>query len=129
MDMLKLREAIEASWEPDTAYLRAEKEGNSALGQCYPTARVVQHYFPEMEIVEGEVITTQGSEKHFWNIMRTKNNTMHIDLTWQQFPHGSVVKNWKVRDRNALNDSPETIRRVETLLSRVRQYLAQDRET
>lgn len=52
--MLRLREAIEASWKPDTAYHHAEEVDNPALGQCYVTSRVIQYYFPEAEIVEGE---------------------------------------------------------------------------
>jgi hypothetical protein len=40
--MLRLREALEASWDGLTAYGATEKAGNPALGQCYPTAWVVQ---------------------------------------------------------------------------------------
>lgn len=123
VDMMNLRQAIEASWKPDTAYLEAKETDNPALGQCYPTSRVIQYYFPEAEIVEGEVVTEKGIEKHFWNIFGT-SYPIHIDLTWQQFPHGSRVKSWKVRDRYTLHDSQQTIERVETLLNRVRQHMA-----
>lgn len=123
VDMLSLRRAIEVSWRPDTAYLVAEEPGNPALGQCYVTARVVQHYFPEAEIVEGEVNTGKGAEKHFWNVFHASENDVHIDLTWNQFPHGSRVETWKVRDRTTLNDSQVTIDRVERLLGRVEQNL------
>jgi hypothetical protein len=124
MDMTKLREAIEASWKPDTAYHHVKEKGNPALGQCYVTSRVVQHYFPEAEIVEGEVLTDKGIEKHFWNMIITNNQRLHIDLTWQQFHHGSSVKNWKVRNRLTLNDSQQTIDRFDLLLKRVKDYLA-----
>jgi hypothetical protein len=124
MDMLKLREALEASWQPDTAYLKVREEGNPALGQCYPTSRVVQYYFPETEIVEGQVWTGQKMEKHFWNVRQIGEDLYHIDLSWSQFPAGSVVKSFKVRDRETLGDGPETIKRVELLLSRVETNLA-----
>jgi hypothetical protein len=124
VDQLRLREAIEKSWQRDTANLKVEESGNPALGQCYPTSRVVQHYFPETEIAEGEVLTPGGPEKHFWNVIRTRDGYLHIDFTWQQFPSGSSIRNWKIRDRRTLNDSPPTVKRVELLLSRVRRNLA-----
>lgn len=49
--MLALREALEASWDRQTAYGAVEQAGNPALGQCYPTSRVVQHYYPATEII------------------------------------------------------------------------------
>lgn len=121
--MLQLREALEASWQPDTAFLEVHEEGNPALGQCYPTSRVVQIYYPEMEIVEGEVWTSNGTEKHFWNILVVNGTTYHMDFTWQQFPHGSKVRNFKILDRNNLGDGSKTISRVDLLLSRVKQHL------
>jgi hypothetical protein len=63
--MLRLREALNASWDKRTAYLEVEQMGNPALGQCYPTSRTVQHYYPETEIIRGTVWTGQTSELHF----------------------------------------------------------------
>lgn len=123
LDMTKLREALEAAWKPDTAYLRVAEKGNSALGQCYPTSRVVQFYFPKTEIVEGQVWTGERLEKHFWNLLVASEEKYHIDFTWQQFPAGSTVRSYKVRDRNTLGDSEETIKRVELLKSRVEKFL------
>ena len=122
--MIQLREALEASWDAKTSYLAVSVDGNGALGQCYPTSRVVQLFFPETEIVEGEVSTGKRTEKHFWNLLKSDKVEYHIDLTWQQFPEGSVVKHWKVRDRAKLNDSQETILRVELLHLRVKAYLS-----
>jgi len=51
IDFLDLRQAIEKSWQPDTAYGFVEEKGNPALGQCYPTSRVVQYYYPKSEVV------------------------------------------------------------------------------
>jgi hypothetical protein len=121
--MLTLREALEASWGRDTAYLGAYSEGNPALGNCYPTSRVVLHYFPDTEIVEGTVWTGESIEKHFWNILVVDGNEIHIDLSWQQFPPGSVVREYVVRDKRTLDDSEQTTRRVEILLGRVQDYL------
>lgn len=121
--MLRLRQALEASWQSDTAYLGAEEAGNPSLGQCYPTARVVQHFFIESEIAEGEILTNKELEKHFWSVFNTQSHPLHVDFTWQQFPPGAEVKSWKIRDRSTLNDSVYTLGRVKLLLDRVEQYL------
>lgn len=124
IDLAHLRAALEASWQPDTAYLTVKEAGNPALGQCYPTSRVVQYFYPDVEIVEGEVLTPSGKiEKHFWNVLNVNDKELHIDFSWQQFPQGSKIKSWSVRDREHLNDSEKTIQRVEKLLARVKRYL------
>ena len=121
--MLKLREAVEASWDSKTSYLSVAEDGNPALGQCYPTSRVIQHFFPNTEIVEGQIWTGVQTEKHFWNLLKSKDGSVyHVDLTWQQFPPGSIVKSYKIRDRETLGDGPATIRRVGLLLERVNAY-------
>ncbi len=123
VDMLKLRQAIEASWQPDSAYEHITEDGNPALGQCHVTALAVHHYFPEAGIAEGQVQTSKGLEKHFWNVFDLNGNQLHLDWTWQQFPHGSVIKSWKLRDRGNLNNSQETEERFIRLLKRVKQNL------
>ncbi len=126
--MLRLREALEASWDRDTSYFAAEQAGNPALGQCYPTCRVVQHYFPETEIIKGKVDTNSSREDiHFWNALHHRNDWYHIELSWQQFPPGSRVIEFIALDRNNLGDSPATIKRCELLLSRVEKYLSKQR--
>ncbi len=124
IDLTLLREAIEASWDEKTSYLAVSEQDNPALGQCYPTSRIVQLFFPDAEIVEGEVWTGIANEKHFWNLVNAGGYQYHIDLTWQQFPHDSIVKSWKIRDRRTLGDSQKTIDRVELLNKRVRKYLS-----
>jgi len=124
ISMTKLREVLEASWDAKTAYLSVSQAGNPALGQCYPTSRVLQLYYPDMEIVEGAVKTTDGLEKHFWNLVIIEDHEYHIDLTWQQFPPGSIVQNYKIRERNTLNDNQPTIERVQLLHDRVAKKLA-----
>ena len=124
VNMIDLRTALEQSWDPSTAYLQVSRPGVPSLGQCYPTARVLQLLIPAFEILEGSVSTGLGTEKHFWSLVRCEAGEIHVDLTWQQFPQGSVVRSWRVRDREELNDGPETIQRVETLLARVRGYLS-----
>ena len=127
VDLLSLRTAIEKSWKPDTANLGVEAKDNPALGQCYPTSRVIQYFFPESEIVEGDVITPTSIEKHFWNVFLVRGGQVHLDLTWQQFPSVSSVKTWKILDRNNLGDSESTMKRVELLLERVRRNLVGSR--
>jgi hypothetical protein len=117
--LLQLKFALEASWDARTAYRGAHQPGNLALGQCYPTSRVVQWFFPELEIAAGEVDTGSGLQAHFWNINPKCNPAKHVDLTWLQFAQGSTVARFDTLDRHALNDSPPTIVRCELLLARV----------
>ncbi|MBP9115073.1 MAG: hypothetical protein KBF89_01860 [Acidimicrobiia bacterium] len=124
LDMLHLKEALEASWNVDTSYEQVSVLGNPALGQCYPTSRVVQSFFPETEIVQGQVWNTEKIEIHFWNVLNVGGKLLHIDLTWQQFPLGSSVRTYEIRDRGTLNDSRKTIDRFELLNMRVRKFLA-----
>jgi hypothetical protein len=120
----RLRSALEASWDRRTAYLGAWQPGNPALGQCYPTARVVQWFFLDYEIASGEVDTGSALECHFWNVDPKCNPPIHVDLTWQQFAQGSKVKQFRILDRHQLGDSPPTIERCRLLLERVLIHLA-----
>lgn len=122
--MPALRAALEASWDAKTAYLGAYQKDNPALGNCYPTSRVVQFFFPKIEIVEGQVWTGKGMEKHFWNLLEVDDLQYHIDFTWQQFPHGSMVKSYKIRNRETLGDGQEATDRVTLLHQRVKDFLA-----
>lgn len=123
IDLLRLREALEASWDEKTSYLAVREKGNPALGQCYPTSRVVQQFFPETEIVKGKVWNGKEIEMHFWNVLKIKDDLYHIDLTWQQFPQGSKVREYIILDRNQLGDSEPTVKRCELLLERVNDYV------
>jgi len=121
--MLRLREALAASWDKRTAYLEVELVGNPALGQCYPTSRVVQRYYPETEIIKGKVWTGETADVHFWNGLRVGDDWYHIDLSWQQFPAGSVIQEFSILGRQELNDSQATMQRCELLFKRVDDYL------
>jgi hypothetical protein len=70
-------------------------------------------------VVEGEVWTGFGVDAHFWNVMVRDGALVHIDLSWSQFPAGSSVRTYAVRDRSTYDDSPETVHRVATLRDRV----------
>lgn len=121
--MLSLREALAACWDKRTAYLEVEQSGNPALGQCYPTSRVVQYYYPETEIIKGKVWTGETVDIHFWNGLRLGNDWYHIDLSWQQFPVGSTIQEFVFVERQELNDSEVTMQRCALLLKRVDDYL------
>lgn len=121
--MLRLREALEASWDSQTAYANVHQDGNPALGQCYPTSRVVQHFYPKTEIAKGEVWTGRTEEIHFWNCLQVNNSLYHIDLSWQQFASGSIIRKFVLLDRHYLNDSQETLQRCNMLLERVNSFL------
>ena len=123
-DFGRLIEAVEASWDHRTAYRGLTQPGNRAFGQCYPTSRVVQFFYPEVEIARGEVWTGSGIECHFWNVRGSGDDARWIDLTWTQFPPGSVVRRFELLDRALLADSPPTVERCELLLRRVFAHLA-----
>jgi hypothetical protein len=123
VDLLHIREALESSWDEKTSYLGVKDDSNPALGQCYPSSWVIQHFFTEAEIIKGEVLNGSKIETHFWNGLLINETLIHIDFTWQQFPFGSSVKNFTILDRNSLNDSEKTIQRCNTLLHRVTTYL------
>lgn len=101
------------------------EEGNPAPGQCYPTARVVQHFLPASEIVKGSVWTGIRDEIHFWSELVVGEVAIAIDLTWQQFPPGSVVTARETLDRDRLGDSPATVARCDLLLAAVQDHLRQ----
>ena len=124
VDLQRLRDALTASWDAQTSYLGVCDLDNPALGQCYSTARVVQHFLPESEIADGEVWTGERLEHHFWNVVERNGTLHHIDLTWQQFPLGSRVRSFRIRDRHTLGDSPATVARVQILQRRVEHHLA-----
>lgn len=115
----QLQIALQASWDRCTAHLGAFQSGNPALGQCYPTSRVVQWFYPRFDIVVGEVDTGSAIEAHFWNIDEATEPAAQVDLTWQQFPETSRVLGFRVLDRHALGDSSSTVLRCRLLLQRV----------
>lgn len=122
VEMHRVREALEASWKQDTAYQHVYEKGNPALGQCYPTSRVVQRYFPETKIARGFIWTGKSEETHFWNILDIGGTIYHIDFSWRQFPPGSSVVRWALLSEDD-PDSEATVKRIETLLKRVQDYI------
>jgi hypothetical protein len=128
VDLPILTRALEASWDHLTSYQGAIRPGNPAFGQCYPTSRVVQWFYPEYEIAKGEVWTGPSVEQHFWNIRGIGEDTEWLDLSWKQFPPGSVVRHFTLLDRESLGDSASTLERCALLLQRVLSYLAQSRD-
>lgn len=127
-DFDQVSDALEVSWDRYTSYQMVFDENNPALGQCYSTARVIQLLFRDAEIVEGEVWTGNRIEKHFWNLLLIDGVERHIDLTWIQFPEASEVRKWRVRPRESLGDSQETVDRVNLLFERVMDYISRHKQ-
>ena len=123
VDVSTLEQALVACWDHQTAYRGVTRPGNRAFGQCYPTARVMQWFYPEYEIAKGEVWTGSAIECHFWNARAGNDDAHQLDLSWQQFPAGSVVLNYTLLDRRQLDDSDATVKRCALLLQRVLSYL------
>jgi hypothetical protein len=125
VDLLRLREAIEVCWDNHTSYMGVAQPGNPAYGQCYPTSFVVQHYFPNTEILEGVVLAGSTEHTHFWNGLYVGDTWYHIDLTWQQFP---VVKRFTAFDRESSANAKIKSRRFALLLMRVEEILSLKKE-
>jgi hypothetical protein len=119
-----LKRALEASWDHLTSYQAAMRPGNPAYGQCYPTSRVVQWFYPEYEIAKGDVWTGDRVEQHFWNVRGQGGNAEWLDLSWKQFPVASSVRHFSLLDRNSLGDSDRAKARCALLLERVLTHLA-----
>ncbi|MGO4668246.1 hypothetical protein [Bosea sp. 2RAB26] len=83
----------------------------------------MQHYYPQTEIIKGMVWTGESDETHFWNGLPVGEDWYHIDLSWQQFPPGSMIREFAVLDRENLGDTEATLQRCALLLSRVEDYL------
>jgi hypothetical protein len=124
VELPALTRALEASWDHLTAYMGATRPDNPAYGQCYPTSRVVQWFYPEYEIAKGDVWTGASVEQHFWNVRGQDATAEWLDLSWKQFPVGSVVRHFCLLDRNTLGDSERARARCALLLDRVLAHIA-----
>lgn len=111
-----LAQALRTSWDARTAYQGRFDPANPAAGQCYPTARVVQWFYPDFAVVQGEVCTGSGTERHFWNV---RNEVERLDLSWEQFPAGSTILQFELLRSGASADSTGTQARCLLLLERV----------
>ena len=119
VDMLLLRHALEVSWSKETSYLGGFDPANSALGQCYVTARVVEHFFPETQVVKGDVWSATTIDTHFWNVLPVGKEMIPIDFTWQQFSPGSYIRSYRRVLSDISADREVTRQRYELLKSRV----------
>lgn len=128
IEVSTLVRALEASWDHLTAFRGDIRAGNPAFGQCYPTSRVVQWFYPDYEIAKGEVWTGASLEEHYWNVRRVHGEDEFLDLSWQQFPTGSTIRSFSLLDRHALGDSVRAKDRCALLLGRVLFYLSKHPE-
>ena len=78
---------------------------------------------PPPKSSKGVVLAGGGEETHFWNGLLVGDDWYHLDLSWQQFPPGSVIKEFFVLDRDNLGDSEATVQRCALLLKRVQERL------
>jgi len=120
-----LASALRASWDAQTAYQGRFNPENPAAGQCYPTARVVQWFYPDLEVVHGEVRTGTALERHFWNAPMGSGGAERVDLSWEQFPPGATIARFDFLRTGASADSQGTHARCLLLLRRVTRHLGQ----
>jgi hypothetical protein len=125
--LLALARSLRASWDELTAYQGKFDPANPSAGQCYPTSRVVEWFYPDYEVVRGEVLTQAGIEQHFWNVRVGSVDAQKIDLSWDQFPPASTIVRFEFLFSNAFADSAGTQGRCLLLLTRALRHLRQDR--
>ena len=104
---------LTSAWDKDTchpAYVNKWTEQNPATGQCLVTALAVQDEYGG-DIYDCKV----GHSRHFYNVI----NDEIVDLTFNQFPEGSEIKDKRKRDRKQLLANKETKQRYELLKSKM----------
>jgi hypothetical protein len=72
---------------------------------------------------QGKGVDWKIARGPFLDGLRVGDDWYHIDLSWQQFPAGSIVREFAVLERQELNDSEATRLRCALLLKRVDDYL------
>jgi len=112
-----LRAALAAGWGADTsADGSAWPALNPPHGQCAVTALVIQ------DRLGGQLLrTTVGGVSHYYNQLP---NGVEVDMTWPQFPAGSVRAPSEERTREYVLSSPATTERYRILARRVANQLA-----
>jgi hypothetical protein len=110
------REVLEQVWSAETSATPEWPKDCPSNGQCAVTALVIQDY-------EGGIIQRVRtlSSSHYYN--RLADGT-DLDLTRDQFGPYEVFGEPQERTREYILSFPETARRYELLLSRVREYIA-----
>ena len=122
MELKKLEEALENSWDrktchPKTSSLWTPK--NPAFGQCKPTALIVQDYFM------GEIFYCRRPY-HYWNMLLSGKE---VDLTRKQFPKGMTMHFAGIKSRHEMLDVESALKalsleRYMLLKERVEDYLS-----
>ena len=118
----RLKQALENSWNKDTAYEPLKDKWaveNKSLGQCAVTVLVVNKYFGG-EIYKADI---EGEDySHFWNVLP---NGEVIDLTKKQFGNKKNMEliNVKMKTREELIEDSELKKRYEILEKRVEERM------
>jgi hypothetical protein len=109
----RLADQLARAWSRETSYdPKGWSVKNPALGQCAVTALIVQ------DELGGELCSGMlGGVPHYWNRLPRGEE---IDLTRHQFPDGLVTDRVEVVRRDYVLSFPDTVRRYNRLLRRVR---------
>jgi hypothetical protein len=108
---------------PDFLWLPCARQ-QSGIWAMLPNIMCCPTLLSKMAILEGVVCNGENEDVHFWNAVEFDLGWYHIDLTWQQFPAGSRVREFFFLDRKNIVDSNLTKRRCALLLNRVEKYLS-----
>ena len=104
---------ITSAWDRDTchpAFVNKYSNENPAAGQCLVTALAVQDEYGG-DIYDCKV----GRSRHFYNVIDGET----VDLTFNQFPEGSEIKEPRIRDRKQLLNNKDTKARYDLLKLRM----------
>lgn len=112
MTIEELKKVLIAAYDKNTAHYKWKEKwskDNPTVGQCVPTALLVQYYF-------GGDIYKHNLESHYYNIINGKV----IDLTKEQFTYDLDYTNGKIK-QPTLSQS-KTKERFEVLKKKVEDY-------
>jgi|tagenome__1003787_1003787.scaffolds.fasta_scaffold19323099_2 hypothetical protein len=99
MDLLTLRTALERAWTATTTYCPEDwDEHDPAWGQCAVTSVLLAEAFGG-ELLQGTADLPSGQRTaHYWN----RIDSIHVDLTWRQFPVGTTLTDVAAAARTTL---------------------------
>lgn len=121
MSIENLIKDIRRAWSKETSYTPEKySEDNPSEGQCAVTTLVVNDFFGG-SFMRAEVRLPGGvTTSHYWNLL----SFGQLDLTWTQFPKGTIILEAQEVDRERLlpPDNVWMQERYTTLKEKVNSY-------
>jgi hypothetical protein len=110
-DFEDIARAVRQAWGADTSSFEGWTEDNPEQGQCAVVALLVQYGYGG--VLRRAII---NGESHYWNEI----DGVTVDLTRSQFHEPLIAGDSVERERDYVLSFPDTAKRYEILLDRVR---------